>query len=138
MNVWYLYDHFNNSLRFEWHPKRPVSDPALVLYPPAREARREVANLTERKNPHSPVYGVKESSHHQCTLAPHPHAARPTLPVNPNPNPATPAQYTSGLHYTAAAAQYHGRIISKLQLGHKTKFESQTCPGNQMVTVNET
>ena len=29
-------------------------------YPPASEARREVANLTERKNPHTPVYGVKE------------------------------------------------------------------------------
>ena len=24
------------------------------------EASREVANLTERKNPHTPVYGVKE------------------------------------------------------------------------------
>ena len=29
-------------------------------YPPANEASREVANLTERKNPHNPVYGVKE------------------------------------------------------------------------------
>ena len=29
-------------------------------YPPASEASREVANLTERKNPHTPVYGVKE------------------------------------------------------------------------------
>ena len=27
---------------------------------PAREARREVANLTERENTHPPVYGVKE------------------------------------------------------------------------------
>ena len=27
---------------------------------PASEASREVANLTERKNPHTPVYGVKE------------------------------------------------------------------------------
>ena len=27
---------------------------------PASEASREVANLTERKNPHSPIYGVKE------------------------------------------------------------------------------
>ena len=25
-------------------------------YPPASEASREVANLTERKNPHTPVY----------------------------------------------------------------------------------
>ena len=29
-------------------------------YTPASEASREVANLTERKNPHTPVYGVKE------------------------------------------------------------------------------
>ena len=28
--------------------------------PPASEASREVANLTERKNPHTPIYGVKE------------------------------------------------------------------------------
>ena len=28
--------------------------------PPARKASREVANLTERKNPPTPVYGVKE------------------------------------------------------------------------------
>ena len=28
--------------------------------PPASKASREVANLTERKNPHTPVYGVKE------------------------------------------------------------------------------
>ena len=30
------------------------------IYPPASEARREVANLTERKNLHTPVYAVKE------------------------------------------------------------------------------
>ena len=30
------------------------------IYPPASEASREVANLTERKNPPTPVYGVKE------------------------------------------------------------------------------
>ena len=29
--------------------------------PPASKASREVANLTERKNLHTPVYGVKES-----------------------------------------------------------------------------
>ena len=29
-------------------------------YPSASKARREVSNLTERKNPHTPVYGVKE------------------------------------------------------------------------------
>ena len=27
---------------------------------PVKEANREVANLTERKNPHTPGYGVKE------------------------------------------------------------------------------
>ena len=30
-----------------------------MCYPPASEASREVANLTERKNPHTPVHGVK-------------------------------------------------------------------------------
>ena len=30
------------------------------FYPPASEVSREAANLTERKNPHTPVYGVKE------------------------------------------------------------------------------
>ena len=29
-------------------------------YPPVSEASKEVANLTEGKNPHAPVYGVKE------------------------------------------------------------------------------
>ena len=29
-------------------------------YPPMSEASREVANLTERKNQHAPVYGIKE------------------------------------------------------------------------------
>ena len=28
------------------------------FYPPASEVSREVANLTERKYPHTPVYGV--------------------------------------------------------------------------------
>ena len=32
-----------------------------AFYPPVSEASREVANLTERKNPHTPVYGVKEN-----------------------------------------------------------------------------
>ena len=36
-------------------------DPNLFLiYPPASQGSREAANLTERKNPCSPVYGVKE------------------------------------------------------------------------------
>ena len=33
---------------------------ALCNNPPASKGSREVANLTERKNPHAPVYGVKE------------------------------------------------------------------------------
>ena len=31
-----------------------------MYIPPAIEVSREVANLTERKNPHTAVYGVKE------------------------------------------------------------------------------
>ena len=30
------------------------------MYPPASKASRELANLTERKNLHAAVYGVKE------------------------------------------------------------------------------
>ena len=30
------------------------------FYPPTSKANREVANLIERKNPHTSVYGVKE------------------------------------------------------------------------------
>ena len=32
----------------------------FFTFPPASEVSREVANLIERKNPHAPVYGVKE------------------------------------------------------------------------------
>ena len=32
----------------------------MLSYPPASEASGEVTNLTERKNQHTPVYGVKE------------------------------------------------------------------------------
>ena len=38
----------------------PVYYTFILCYPPASEASREVANLTERKNPHTPAYGVKE------------------------------------------------------------------------------
>ena len=31
----------------------------ISIYTPASEASKEVANLTERKNPQTPVYGVK-------------------------------------------------------------------------------
>ena len=39
----------------------------LDIYPTASEASREVANLTERKNPHTPVYGVKETGWQRCS-----------------------------------------------------------------------
>ena len=39
---------------FKWE------DISICVYPPASEASRKVANLTERKNPHTPVYCVKE------------------------------------------------------------------------------
>ena len=32
----------------------------MVVHPPASEASRVVANLIERKNQHTPVYGAKE------------------------------------------------------------------------------
>ena len=35
-------------------------DVSLIVYPPVSKAGREVAHLTERKNPHTPVYCVKE------------------------------------------------------------------------------
>ena len=43
-----------NKIRLEYFFR------CYTLYPPASESSREVANLTERKNPHPPVYGVKE------------------------------------------------------------------------------
>ena len=36
--------------------------PEILDYPPASKASREVANFTERKNLHTPVYGVKNLS----------------------------------------------------------------------------
>ena len=33
---------------------------AFLIHPPVSKASREVANLTERKNLHTPVYGDKE------------------------------------------------------------------------------
>ena len=39
-----------------------------TCYPSASQASREVANLTERKNPHTPVYGVKEFVHMSVCL----------------------------------------------------------------------
>ena len=38
-----------------------VDAQTTCAYPPASEAIKELADLTERKNPHTPVYGVKES-----------------------------------------------------------------------------
>ena len=37
-----------------------IVDTYLHLIPRRAKLVREVANLTERKNPHTPVYGVKE------------------------------------------------------------------------------
>ena len=45
---------------------------------PASEASREVANLTWRKNPHTPIYGVKEFV---CVFK-----AKITLPGNEYPD----------------------------------------------------
>ena len=33
---------------------------SFFIFSPASEESREVANLTERKNTHPPIYGVKE------------------------------------------------------------------------------
>ena len=38
-------------------------------YPPASKASSEVANVYERKNPHTPVYGVKEFVHLSVCLS---------------------------------------------------------------------
>ena len=40
--------------------EKPTMDVMETCLSPESEASREVANLTERKNPHIPVYGVKE------------------------------------------------------------------------------
>ena len=40
--------------------KKVNSSVSWKMYPPASEASREKANLTERKNPHTPEYGVKD------------------------------------------------------------------------------
>ena len=37
-----------------------ISNTLGTSYPPASKVSREVANLTERKNPHIPIYGVNE------------------------------------------------------------------------------
>ena len=46
-----LFDDFDSML---------LSRLKRSYYPPASEASREVVNLTERKNPHTSVYGVKK------------------------------------------------------------------------------
>ena len=42
------------------HPLVPFHRFDFIIYPPESEVSSEVANLTERKNPHAPLYGVKE------------------------------------------------------------------------------
>ena len=51
-----------NKIRFEYlknlNNGRKSFD--FLNFPPASNASMEVANLTERKNPHTPVNGIKE------------------------------------------------------------------------------
>ena len=49
-----------NSGRVWYSNGLKLSSCRMVNYPPASETSREVANLTKRKNLHTPVYGVKE------------------------------------------------------------------------------
>ena len=44
-----------------------LSEKMPNIYPPASKASREVENLTEIKNPLTPVYGVKEYVHLSVT-----------------------------------------------------------------------
>ena len=54
-------DGFAGNGSFKWfYVASWCSTVFITSYPPASEASREVANLTWRKNPHPPVYGVKE------------------------------------------------------------------------------
>ena len=61
-SMWWQLDHHKSIFRkmgyFENSPLGTECDG--FVYPPVSEASREVANLNERKNPHTPVFGVKE------------------------------------------------------------------------------
>ena len=56
-------DFFSQNFRFEMN-SFPTTQRTSRKYPflfhPFCKTSREVANLTERKNPHTPAYGVKE------------------------------------------------------------------------------
>ena len=54
--IWELSWKFKTTLL----PFDSLVFPLFDSYPPASKGSREVANLIERKNPHTPVYGVKE------------------------------------------------------------------------------
>ena len=53
---------------FQWGKVTPTLTVAYIkifsaqfyCYTPASEVSREVVNVTERKNPHTPIYGVRE------------------------------------------------------------------------------
>ena len=59
-------DFFQNEGFPFWLKGRQKSN----CYSPASEASRQVANLTERKNPHTPIYGDKEFVCLWSTLTP--------------------------------------------------------------------
>ena len=52
--------HIHVIQEFPTFPSMPWQSTKPCFNPPASEASREVANLTERKILHTPVYGVKE------------------------------------------------------------------------------
>ena len=54
------YRQFTILLNFDRFTTFLDQEKTSKLYPPASEASREVPNLTERKNPHNPVFGDKE------------------------------------------------------------------------------
>ena len=51
---------FLNLRNFTFFEKSSGKQNRSKGYPPMSEVSEEVANLTERKNKHTPVYGVKE------------------------------------------------------------------------------
>ena len=83
LNTDYINRYGKKFKKWSWHNDQPKKLPKLWNYfwlpyrdngnnfrvpqialdpvcPPASKASREVANLTERKNPHTLLYGVKE------------------------------------------------------------------------------
>ena len=57
---WYMGKGFKGkNLLLANFNKQQIATGSETIYPPASKSSREVANLTERKNPHTLVYGVK-------------------------------------------------------------------------------